>query len=185
MTPSAARPTKEQLSAAYDKTIRDVIADDLDVLFCGINPGLYSGATGHHFARPGNRFWPALHASGFTDRRLDPSEERDLLALGLGITNIVARTTARADELSAEELRKGAAALRRKVLRRRPRWLAPLGLTAYRVGFGAASAQVGPQDVRIGSTQVWLLPNPSGLNAHYQLPQLAEEFARLASAARR
>ena len=179
------RPTKDELAAAYDKTIRDVIADDLDVLFCGINPGLYSGATGHHFARPGNRFWPALQRSGFTPRLLDPSEERDLLELGLGITNIVARTTARADELTPGELRRRAATLRRKVLRRQPRWLAPLGLTAYRVGFGIAKATVGPQDVRIGDTEIWLLPNPSGLNAHYQLPQLADEFARLAEAARR
>ena len=182
---SAIRPTKEQLAAAHGKTIPDVIADDLDVLFCGINPGLYSGATGHHFARPGNRFWPALHLSGFTERLLDPSQERDLLGLGLGITNIVARTTARADELSSEELIQGAAALRRKVLRRRPCWLAPLGLTAYRIGFGASRAEVGPQDVRIGSTRLWLLPNPSGLNAHYQLPDLAREFSRLAEAAGR
>lgn len=181
MTP----PTKEELAAAYGKTIRDVIADDLDVLFCGINPGLYSGATGHHFARPGNRFWPALHLSGFTERQLDPSEERELLESGLGITNIVPRTTARADELSPDEFRRGAAALRRKVSRRRPRWVAPLGLTAYRIGFGDAKASVGPQDVQIGTTKVWLLPNPSGLNAHYQLPRLAEEFARLAEAARR
>ena len=184
MTPTR-KPTKEQLATAYDKTIRDVIADELDVLFCGINPGLYSGATGHHFARPGNRFWPALHLSGFTPSQLDPSEERELLGLGLGITNIVARTTARADELSPDEFRRGAATLRRKVLRRRPHWLAPLGLTAFRIGFGVASATVGPQDIAIGSTKVWLLPNPSGLNAHYQLPRLAEEFARLAAAARR
>ena len=108
------------------------------MLFCGINPGLYSGATGHHFARPGNRFWPALHLSGFTPRQLHPSEKDDMLGLGLGITNIVARTTARADELTADELRAGAAALRRKVLRRKPRWLAPLGLGAYGIGFGYA-----------------------------------------------
>ncbi|MDP9068203.1 MAG: G/U mismatch-specific DNA glycosylase [Actinomycetota bacterium] len=162
--------------------MRDVIADDLDVLFCGINPGLYSGAVGHHFARPGNRFWPALHRGGFTPRLLSPFEERDLLTLGLGITNIVARTTARADELEADELRRGAARLRRKVLNRRPRWLAPLGLTAYRIGFGDASARVGPQEARIGATRVWLLPNPSGLNAHYQPDDLAAEFARLRAA---
>ncbi len=154
-------------------------------MFCGINPGLYSGAVGHHFARPGNRFWPALYRSGFTPRLLGPFEERELLGLGLGITNIVGRTTARADELDAEELRSGAAQLRRKVLRRRPRWLAPLGLTAYRIGFGDARAQVGPQEVRIGATRVWLLPNPSGLNAHYQLDDLATEFRRLAAAAAR
>lgn len=156
-----------------------MIADGLDVLFCGINPGLYSGATGHHFARPGNRFWPALHRSGFTPRQLDPSEKEELLGLGLGITNIVARTTARADELEADEVKAGAAALRRKVLRRKPRWLAPLGLGAYRIGFGDAKARVGPQEATIGDTRVWLLPNPSGLNAHYQLDDLAAEFARL------
>ena len=163
-------------------TIRDVIADGLDVLFCGINPGLYSGATGNHFARPGNRFWPALHRSGFTPRQLHPSEKDELLELGLGVTNVVARTTARADELSAEELKAGAAALRRKVLRRKPLWLVPLGLGAYRIGFGDAKATVGPQDVTIGDTRVWLLPNPSGLNAHYQLDDLAAEFARLRAA---
>lgn len=156
-----------------------MIADGLDVLFCGINPGLYSGATGNHFARPGNRFWPALHRSGFTPRQLHPSEKEELLGLGLGITNIVARTTARADELSDAEVKAGAAALRRKVLRRKPRWLAPLGLGAYRIGFGDAKARVGPQEATIGDTRVWLLPNPSGLNAHYQLDDLAAEFARL------
>lgn len=152
------------------------------MLFCGINPGLYSGATGNHFARPGNRFWPALHRSGFTPRQLHPSEKNELLGLGLGITNIVARTTARADELTPEEFKAGAASLRRKVLRRKPRWLAPLGLGAYRIGFGDAKAKVGPQDVTIGETRVWLLPNPSGLNAHYQLDDLAAEFARLREA---
>jgi double-stranded uracil-DNA glycosylase len=179
-----ARPTKERLQAAYGTKIPDVIDDGLDILFCGINPGLYSGATGHHFARPGNRFWPALHRSGLTPRLLGPWEERKLLELGLGVTNVVARTTARADELTPDELRRGAQALRRKVLRRHPRWLAPLGLGAYRVGFGVAKAVVGPQEERIGETRVWLLPNPSGLNAHYQLDALAREFARLKEAVR-
>lgn len=156
-----------------------MIASDLDVLFCGINPGLYSGAVGHHFARPGNRFWPALHRSGFTRRLLGPFEERQLLEENLGVTNIVGRTTARADELSNDELRRGAETLRRKVRRYRPRWLALLGLGAYRVGFGDARATVGPQDITIGVTRVWLLPNPSGLNAHYQLDALAERFSDL------
>ena len=160
-----------------------MIAPGLKVLFCGINPGLYSGATGHHFARPGNRFWPALHLSGFTPRLLAPGEKAEMLALGLGVTNIVARTTAAAGELDADEIRRGAATLRRKVRRYRPRFLAVLGLQAYRVGFGRAAASVGEQDERIGDTRVWLLPNPSGLNAHYQLPQLAEEFAALRAAA--
>lgn len=178
------RPSKQELTAAYGKTIRDVIADDLDVLFCGINPGLYSGAVGHHFARPGNRFWPALHRSGFTTRLLGPFEERELLAEKLGVTNIVRRTTARADELTDDELRRGAQALRRKVRRYRPKWLALLGLGAYRVGFGDAKAAIGPQDITIGSTEVWLLPNPSGLNAHYQLDALAERFEELRTRAR-
>lgn len=161
-----------------------MIAPDLDVLFCGINPGLYSGAVGHHFARPGNRFWPALHRSGFTERLLGPFEEPELLIENLGVTNIVRRTTARADELADDELRRGAEVLRRKVRRYRPKWLALLGLGAYRVGFGDAKASVGPQDITIGATRVWLLPNPSGLNAHYQLDALAERFAQLKREAR-
>lgn len=160
-----------------------MIGPGLDVLFCGINPGLYTAAIGHHFGKPGNRFWPALHLSGFTPDLMSPYDERELLALGLGVTNVVMRTTASADELSDEELKKGAAALRRKVLRHKPRYLAVLGLGAYRVGFGIREAAVGPQDEAIGSTKVWLLPNPSGLNAHYQLPDLAREFGRLRAAA--
>ncbi|MDQ3940783.1 MAG: G/U mismatch-specific DNA glycosylase [Actinomycetota bacterium] len=177
-----ARPTKQEVLAAHGRTIPDVIGPELDVLFCGINPGLYSGATGHHFARPGNRFWPALHRSGFTPRLLSPFEEQELLPLGLGITNIVARTTAAAGELSRDELTRGAVALRRKVRRYSPSFLAVLGLQAYRIGFARRAAGVGEQDDRIGTTRVWLLPNPSGLNAHYQLAELAEEFARLRSA---
>ncbi len=156
-----------------------MIASGLDVLFCGINPGLYSGATGNHFARPGNRFWPALHLSGFTPRQLHPSEKEELLALGLGITNVVDRTTARADELTRDEIVDGGRRLRRKVARYEPRYLAVLGLGAYRTAFGVKTAAVGPQPESLGETKVWLLPNPSGLNAHYQLPELAEEFARL------
>lgn len=182
--PAPWKPSKEELADAHGKTIRDVIADDLDVLFSGINPGLYSGAVGHHFARPGNRFWPALHRAGFTPRLIGPFEERELLAFGLGVTNIVPRTTTRADELSDDELRRGAAALKRKVSRTQPKWLALLGLGAYRIGFGDAKAAVGPQDVTIKATRVWLLPNPSGLNAHYQLNDLTRAFAALRTAAR-
>jgi TDG/mug DNA glycosylase family protein len=177
-----AKPTREQLAAAYGKKIPDVIAPGLDVLFCGINPGLYSGATGNHFARPGNRFWPALHLSGFTPRQLHPSEKGELLGLGLGITNVVRRTTARADELTNDEVLAGGRALRRKVKKYAPRYLAVLGLGPYRVAFGAKHAAVGPQPETIGDTKIWLLPNPSGLNAHYQLPALADEFARLREA---
>ncbi|MFC5910849.1 G/U mismatch-specific DNA glycosylase [Streptacidiphilus monticola] len=176
------RPSKEQLAAAQDRTIGDVIAPGLRVLFCGINPGLWSGATGHHFARPGNRFWPALHRSGFTDRQFRPHEQAQLLPLGLGITNVVARTTARADELTPQEYADGGRALVARVERYRPRMLAVLGIGAYRSAFGRRQAQVGSQPERIGATQVWLLPNPSGLNAHYSLDALAAEFARLRAA---
>ena len=167
------------MEAARSATVPDVIADDLSVLFCGINPGLYSGATRHHFARPGNRFWPALHLSGFTPRQLDPFEERELLDHGLGITNVVSRTTARADELEPDELVAGGRALVRKVRRRKPRFLALLGVGAYRIAFAEPKASVGLQARTIGETHVWVLPNPSGLNAHYQLPALAAAFEEL------
>lgn len=173
------RPTREDLDAAYGKKIRDLIAPDLRVLFCGINPSLYSGAVGHHFARPGNRFWPALHGSGFTSRLLSPFEEAELLEQRLGITNLVPRATAAADELSKEELIAGGRTLARKVARRRPRCLAFLGVASYRTAFGAPRAHVGLQSIELGETSVWLLPNPSGLNAHYQLPDLIREFERL------
>ena len=155
----------------------------LRVLFCGINPGLYSAATGHHFARPGNRFWPALHQSGFTGRQLAPSEEKELLDLGLGITNVVDRSTARADELTADELIAGGKKLAGQVRRLRPAWLAVIGVTAYRIAFGQRNASVGRQDLMIGGTRVWVLPNPSGLNAHWRPAELAQEFAQLREAA--
>ena len=158
--------------------VDDVLAPGLRVVFCGINPGLYTAWAGHHFARPGNRFWPALHLSGFTPRQLHPSEERQLLGLGLGITNLVARTTARADELTDDELRAGAQILRQKVERYRPRWLAVLGAGAYRAAFAAPKAEIGPRP----DGRTWVLPNTSGLNAHYQLPALVEEFAKLRKA---
>ena len=178
----AFKPTKEAIAAAEHARVGDVIAPGLDVLFCGINPGLYSGAVGHHFARPGNRFWKTLHAAGFTPRVLSPFEEQELIGYGLGITNLVNRATATADGVSDEELRKGAMVLRRKVRRYRPRWLGMLGLSAYRIAFTAPRAAVGRTEVRIGSTRTWLLPNPSGLNAHYQLPDLARLFSELREA---
>ncbi|MGH3314261.1 MAG: G/U mismatch-specific DNA glycosylase [Streptomyces sp.] len=159
-------------------------AEDLRVLFCGINPGLMSAATGHHFARPGNRFWPVLHASGFTPRQLRPEEERELLTYGLGITNVVARATARAEELSAEEYREGGRLLAEKAGRLRPRWLAVVGVTAYRVAFEDRTARIGPQERLIGGARVWVLPNPSGLNARWTPQTLAEEYRRLCAAAR-
>ncbi|MFE1431440.1 G/U mismatch-specific DNA glycosylase [Streptomyces griseoaurantiacus] len=177
------RFTPAELEAARDRLVPDVVADGLAVLFCGINPGLMTAATGHHFARPGNRFWPALHLSGFTPRRLHPCEQRELLSYGLGITNVVARASARADELSAEEYREGGRLLGAKVARLRPRWLAVLGVTAYRTAFDDRKARVGPQARTIGDTRVWVLPNPSGLNAHWTPATLAEEFGRLREAA--
>lgn len=178
------RPTKSELQAATGRTVPDVIGPDLDVLFCGINPGLYSGATGHHFARPGNRFWPTLAGAGFTDRQLDPDEERLLLDFGCGITNLVRRTTAAAAELDDEELARGRRALERKVRRHAPRWLAILGIGAYRTTFGRRNATIGEQPERIGSTGLWVLPNPSGLNANYQLPDLVRLFRELRAASR-
>ena len=172
-------PSRAELAAAAELTIPDVVGPDLRVLFSGINPGLYSAATGHHFARPGNRFWPALHQSGFTPRQFRPGEQDQLLALGLGITNVVARASARADELSAEELRAGGARLARLTGELRPRWLAVLGVTAYRTAFGQPRAVVGPQPGELGGARVWILPNPSGLNAHWSAAALAAEFARL------
>ncbi|HKC63373.1 MAG TPA: G/U mismatch-specific DNA glycosylase [Pyrinomonadaceae bacterium] len=173
------KPTKEELIAAKDKTVRDCIARDLKVLFCGINPGLYSGATGHHFARPGNRFWPALYNGGFTERLLSPFEERELLKSGYGITNIVARATATADELTEDELIEGSRRLRAKVHRYRPKVLAVLGISAYRSAFARPRAGLGRQSETIGATLVWILPNPSGLNAHYQPKDLARLFREL------
>src|SRR5262249_49208282 len=162
-----ARPTRADLLAAANRRVPDVIADELRVLFCGINPGLYSAWSGHHFARPGNRFWPALHRGGFTERLLKPTEERDLLAHGCGITNIVARASASADELPTAELVAGARKLAARVRRRRPRFLAVLGVGAYRVAFAQPKAGLGLQPQRIGDTRIWVLPNPSGLNAHF------------------
>ncbi|MFF6987015.1 MULTISPECIES: G/U mismatch-specific DNA glycosylase [unclassified Streptomyces] len=178
------RFTQAELEAARDRLVPDVVADGLAVLFCGINPGLMTAATGHHFARPGNRFWPVLHLSGFTPRLMKPSEQGELLSYGLGITNVVARATARADELSPEEYREGGRLLASKLTGWKPRWLAVLGVTAYRAAFDDKKAQVGPQERTFGDTRVWVLPNPSGLNAHWTAATMAEEFGRLRTAAR-
>ncbi|MBP5865149.1 G/U mismatch-specific DNA glycosylase [Streptomyces sp. LBUM 1478] len=177
------RYTQAELEAARDRLVPDVVADGLRVLFCGINPGLMTAASGHHFARPGNRFWPVLHLSGFTPRLLKPSEQGELPSYGLGITNVVARATARADELTAQEYVEGGRLLTAKVERLRPRWLAVVGVTAYRAAFGERKAGVGPQERTIGASRVWVLPNPSGLNAHWTAATMAEEFGRLRAAA--
>jgi len=173
------KPTKQQLIAAEGKTVRDVIAPRLRVLFCGINPGLYTAAVGHHFARPGNRFWPALFAAGFTDHLVSPFAERELLENGYGITNVVMRATATADQLTREELRAGGKQLAGKVRRYKPAFLAVLGLGAYRAAWERAKAAIGRQEETIGETVIWVLPNPSGLNAHYQAQQLARLFGDL------
>jgi TDG/mug DNA glycosylase family protein len=177
------KPTAEDLAAARDRFLPDVVAPGLAVLFVGINPGLYSGATGHHFAKPGNRFWPALHRSGFTPRQFRPEEQDELLTLGLGVTNLVPRTTARADELSTAELRAGAVRLEELVASVGPRFVAVVGISAYRTAFDRPKATIGPQEETLSGARLWVLPNPSGLNAHYQLPALAHEFATLRAAA--
>jgi TDG/mug DNA glycosylase family protein len=176
-------PTPHELLEANGRTIPDVIRPGLNVLFCGINPGLWSAWSGHHFARPGNRFWPGLHRGGFTPRQISPEDQAELLEYGLGITNVVARGSARADELTRAELVAGGAALAEKVAAFAPRWLAVLGVTAYRAAFAAPKAVIGRQESVIGAAKVWVLPNPSGLNAHYTLPALAAQFAALREAA--
>jgi TDG/mug DNA glycosylase family protein len=163
----------------------DLIAPGLRILFCGINPSVYSAVVGYHFARPGNRFWPALHASGFTERLLAPSEQEELLALGYGITNVVDRATVSADVLTAEELAEGGRRLEAKVRRYRPRCLAVLGIGAWRTAFGYPKASLGAQPQTLGGARVWVLPNPSGLNAHYRPVDLARLFRELRLAVER
>ena len=177
------KPTREQILAAEGKTVRDVIRPGLQVLFCGINPGLYTAAVGHHFARPGNRFWKALYEAGFTERLLSPFDERELLQLGYGVTNVVRRATAAADSLTREEVIEGGRQLARKVRRYQPRILAVLGMGAYRLAFAQPDATVGRQQLMIGNTVLWVLPNPSGLNANYQQPELTRLFRELKAAA--
>ena len=176
-------PTRAELLTFEGRTLDDVIGPGLRVLFCGINPGLYTAWAGHHFARPGNRFWPTLHRSGFTPRQFEPREQDELLTLGLGVTNVVARATATAAELSASDLHAGGEALRSNVEQYGPAYLAVLGVTAYRSAFGEPRATLGQQSRGIGATTVWVLPNPSGLNATFSLDALAELFAELRLAA--
>ena len=184
--PRAGRPSPADLAAAANRTIPDVLppaGEPLRVLFCGINPSLYSAATGWHFARPGNRFWPALHLSGFTPRRLAPAEQDLLPGYGLGITNLVARATAQAAELDAAELRAGGERLAALIAGRRPRVLAVAGVTAYRTAFARPSAAIGPQPDSLAGARLWILPNPSGLNASWTLPRIAAAFGELREAA--
>jgi double-stranded uracil-DNA glycosylase len=181
--PKPWKPTREQILAAEGKTVRDVIGPRLRVLFCGINPGLYTAAVGHHFARPGNRFWKALYDSGFTDRLLSPFDERELLVKGYGVTNVVARATAVADSLTKEEIVEGGKRLTAKVRRYQPSILAVLGMGAYRLAFAQPRATVGRQELKVGETIIWVLPNPSGLNANYQQGELNSLFRELKTAA--
>ncbi|MDB9528017.1 G/U mismatch-specific DNA glycosylase [Oscillatoria sp. CS-180] len=176
------KPTKTEIQAAYNQKVPDIIGPNLNVLFCGINASIYSAAVGHHFARPGNRLWKALYRAGFTERLLDPSEDTTLLDRGYGMTNIVARATARADELDAAELEQGYYELVDKIEQFRPTCLAVLGISAYRIAFKQPKAKVGPQAIAINDTQVWALPNPSGLNAHYQIDDLATAYRELFNA---
>lgn len=183
MTPGAprARPSPADLerAAVLGARVPDIVGPGLDILFCGINPGRWSGAVGHHFAHPGNRFWKALHLAGCTDRLLRPDEEQCLPAVGIGVTNLVARTTATAAELTPDELRRGGAALRRTVARLGPRSVAFLGLGAYRTAFGARRASLGEQAEPLEGAVVWVLPNPSGLQAHYPLEVLVAQLQDL------
>jgi double-stranded uracil-DNA glycosylase len=181
------RPTPDELISAEGRSIPEVIGPGVRFLFVGINPGLWSGATGHHFARPGNRFWPALHGAGFTPRLLAPDDEATLMALGIGITNLVNRATAKASQVADAELRAGAARLRSTIARHRPVAVAVLGVSAYRVAFGEPVATIGRVAEPLSGAELWILPNPSGLNAHYQLPQLIDLFGafRESVAARR
>lgn len=183
------RPTRADLEAARGRTAPDLIGPGLRLLFVGINPSLWTAAVGAHFARPGNRFWPALYAAGFTDHLIDPAggmtpaDADHVIARGIGITNLVARATARADELSAAELTSGARRLERLIAERRPRLVAVAGVTAYRKAFGANRAQVGQQAEGIGDTQLWVVPNPSGLNAHESVDSLAAAYREVGVAA--
>ncbi len=179
------KPTRAELLAARGKTVPDVIAPRLKVLFVGINPSLYSAAVRHHFARPGNRFWPVLHAAGFSERLLSPFEERELLKCGYGITNVVRHATAAAAEISSAELAAGGRRLLARVRRYRPRIVAVLGVGAYRAAFACPKAVLGKQKDRFGGAIAWVLPNPSGLNANYQLNDLTRLYRQLRTAAER
>lgn len=182
--PPGVKPTRADLEAARGLTVPDVIRPGLRILFVGINPGLYTAAIGRHFGRPGNRFWPSLNASGLLKSPLTPYESERLLESDLGITNIVARATATADELTREELRAGAKTLARKILRYKPRHAAFLGLGLYRDAFDRPDAGLGPQEETIGATRLWVFPNPSGLNARFQVPDYARMFRRMGRLAR-
>ena len=174
-------PTKEELAAAYGRAVPDLVRPGLRVLLVGINPSLWTGWSGYHFGRPSNRLWPTLHQAGLTDRRLRPEDAAELLAAGIGITNLVNRATARADELTDDEIRAGVPRLEATVRTYAPGTVAVLGITAYRTAFARPKATVGPQPETVEGAALWVLPNPSGLNAHYQQPDLTAVYARMAA----
>jgi TDG/mug DNA glycosylase family protein len=176
------RPSRAELLGAYGTTIPDLVRPGLKVLLVGINPSLYSGWAGQHFARPGNRLWATLELAGLTPRRLHPSETTELLAAGIGVTNLVARATARADELTDDEVRAGLPGLAALAAKWQPQWVAMLGVGVWRIASGNRKAALGPQPETLGGRRVWVLPNPSGLNAHYQLADLGRLYGELADA---
>jgi|GEM_PF-220639 len=178
------KPSLDEIQAARGRFLPDILGPDLDVVFCGINPGLYSAAVGYHFARPGNRFWKALHDSGFTDELLDPSEQQRLLEYGCGLTNLVPRATAVASELTRDELRRGRDDLSKKIGEAQPRCVAVLGIGAFRTAFRQHKGALGLQEETLAGVHLWVLPNPSGLNAHYQPPEFARLFKKLRVAIR-
>lgn len=181
--------TREQLESYRDATVADLVGTSPELVFVGINPGLWTAATGTHFAHPGNRFYPALHRAGITERELDrvnglSDEDRHyLVERGIAITNLVARATARASELTTEELRAGAAALVARLQRWSPRVVAIAGITAYRTAFGRRAARPGPQPETLAGAALWVVPNPSGLNAHETVDSLAAQYREVARAA--
>ena len=175
-------PSRQELQGAYGRSVPDLVGPDLLVLLVGINLSLWSGWSGLHFGRPSNRLWPTLHEAGFTARRLRPEETGELLAAGIGVTNLVNRATARADELTADEIRAGVPRLEKLAVEWQPRSAAVLGVTAYRIAFGRPRARVGRQAETLNGIPLWVLPNPSGLNAHYQQPALTAEYAALRAA---
>jgi len=176
---SKRKPSLDEMQAVRDKFLRDILGPNLDVVFCGINPGLYSAAVGCHFARPGNRFWKALHDSGFTDELLEPSEQQRLLEYGCGLTNLVPRATAVASELSRDELHRGRDDLSRKIGEAQPRCVAVLGIGAFRNAFRQRGGGLGLQEETLAGVHPWVPPNPSGRNAHYQPPEFARLFKEL------
>lgn len=189
MMACVARFTRAELDSFRGQEVPDLLGPDCRLLFVGINPGLWTAAVQTHFARPGNRFYPALRLAGILERDIDPgagmtdADRAYVVGRGIGITNLVRRATARADELTTEELREGGVALRGLVDRVRPRVVAIAGISAYRLGFGAAKATTGRQPEDWGSTQVWVVPNPSGLNAHDTVATLAQKYAAAGRAA--